>query len=206
MVRSGMADIIKKLREELKDLNKKIQNHPSLQKPSRELLNRFVENQLYIIPHDLRALSHMLSTADIMDEVEFFKMLIDGDYEASKALARLAGELNIKLEYSRLSVKAVSYTHFLSWLALNASPGDAAVALTVNLPVWGENLKRLREHAVSLNIKSTKLFDLFAGPFDTLEEKAEKIAERYLDWDRYRFIANTIQKYELDFWDSLLED
>ena len=200
-----MSGVIKKLREELRDLNAKILSTPSLERPSREVLNRFVENQLYIIPHDLKALSHILSRTTQMDEVEFFKSLVDGDYEALKALHQLAEELNTRLDYAKLSVKAVSYTHFLSWLALNGSPGDAAVALVVNLPVWGENVKRLGENAASLNIRSRRLFELFSGPFETLEEKAEKIAERYLDWSRYRFIAKTIQQYELEFWNSLTE-
>jgi len=200
-----MSGVINKLREELRDLNAKILSTPSLERPSWEVLNRFVENQLYIIPHDLKALSHILSRTTQMDEVEFFKSLVDGDYEALKALHQLAEELNIKLDYAKLSVKAVSYTHFLSWLALNGSLGDAAVALVVNLPVWGENVKRLRENAASLNIRSRRLFELFSGPFETLEERAEKIAERYLDWNRYRFVAKTIQQYELDFWNSLTE-
>lgn len=200
-----MSGVIKKLREELRDLNTKILSTPSLERPSTEVLNRFVENQLYIIPHDLKALSHILSRTTQMDEVEFFKSLVDGDYEALKALHQLAEELNTRLDYAKLSVKAVSYTHFLSWLALNGSPGDAAVALVVNLPVWGENVKRLGENAASLNIRSRRLFELFSGPFETLEEKAEKIAERYLDWSRYRFIAKTIQQYELEFWNSLTE-
>jgi thiaminase len=200
-----MAGVFGRLREELKDLNLKILGHPSLERPSWEVLNRFVANQLYIIPHDLKALSHIPSRAVTMDEVEFFKALVDGDYEALKALRQLAEELNTGLDYAKLSVKAVSYTHFLSWLAMNGSPGDAAVALTVNLPVWGENVRRLGENAASLNIRSRRIFELFSGPFETLEEKAEKIAERYLDWNRYRFIAKTIQQYELDFWNSLIE-
>jgi len=200
-----MSGVIKKLREELRDLNTKILSTPSLERPSTEVLNRFVENQLYIIPHDLKALSHILSRTTQMDEVEFFKSLVDGDYEALKALHQLAEELNIKLDYARLSVKAVSYTHFISWLALNGTPGDAAVAAAVNLPVWGENVKRLGEIAAILNIRSRRLFELFSGPFETLEEKAEKIAERYLDLSRYRFIAKTIQQYELEFWNSLTE-
>lgn len=200
-----MAYIIEKLREELRDLNQKILNHPSLQKPSRIILNKFVENQLYIIPHDLKALSYVLSKTILLDEVEFFKMLVDGDYEALKALHSLADELKIRLDYSKLSIRSVSYTHFLSWLGLNGSPGDVAVALTVNLPVWGENVKKLGEYALNLGIKSTKIFNLFSGPFDVLEEQAERIAGRYLDWERYRFISKTIQQYELDFWDGLLE-
>jgi len=62
--------IIEKLREELEDLNVKIVHNPSIQKPSKEVLVKFVENQLYIIPHDLKALSHALSKARVLDEVE----------------------------------------------------------------------------------------------------------------------------------------
>ncbi|MEN2974071.1 MAG: TenA family transcriptional regulator [Candidatus Caldarchaeales archaeon] len=201
-----MGYIINKLREELEELNKKILQHPSIREPSNEILRRFVENQLYIIPHDLKALSHILSKASRMDELEFFKLLVDGDYEALRALYMLSDELNIKLDYSKVSPKAVSYTHFLSWLALNGSPGDVAIALIVNLPVWGENVKNLGEYVKRISIRSTKIFELFSGPYNVLDEKAEKIAERYLDWDRYRFIAKTIQRYELDFWDSLIQD
>jgi len=70
-----MAGVFGRLREELKDLNLKILSHPSLERPSWEVLNRFVVNQLYIIPHDLKALSHILSRTITMNEVEFFKAL-----------------------------------------------------------------------------------------------------------------------------------
>ncbi|MGQ9782333.1 MAG: TenA family transcriptional regulator [Nitrososphaeria archaeon] len=200
-----MSGIIIKLREGLKNLNKKILEHPSILRPETEVLNGFVENQLYIIPHDLKALSHTLSKAYLRDEVDFFKTLVDGDYEALKALEDLAEEIRIRLDYSKVSIKAASYTHFLSWLALNGSLGDVAVALTVNLPVWGQNVKKLGDYAKNLNIKSTRIFNLFTGPFDTLEERAEKIAERYLEWSRYEFISRAIQQYELDFWDSLVK-
>lgn len=200
-----MAGIIDRLREELEELNQRILGHIAIRSPRMDVLRKFVENQLYIIPHDLKALSYILSKASNPDEVEFFKMLVDGDFGALKALHTLADELGIKLDYGRLSVKAVSYTHFLSWLALNGSPGDVAVALTVNLPVWGENVKRLGEHAKSLSVKSTKIFEMFSGPYDAIDEVAERIAERYLNWDRYRFISRAIQQYELDFWDALIE-
>ncbi|PUA31677.1 MAG: hypothetical protein B9J98_05665 [Candidatus Terraquivivens tikiterensis] len=76
--------------------------------------------------------------------------------------------------------------------------------MVVNLPVWGENVKRLGNFAKSLNIKSVKLFELFSGPFEALEREAERIADRYRNLERYRFVARTIQQYELDFWDGLL--
>ncbi|MEM4038796.1 MAG: TenA family transcriptional regulator, partial [Nitrososphaerota archaeon] len=138
-------------------------------------------------------------------ELDFFKILVNGDYNAYNEILKLAEELNISFDYSKLNPKAISYTHFLSWLALNGTPGDSAVALVVNIPVWGENVRKLGENARKIGIKSTKFFELFSGPFNEIEDIAEKIAERYCDWGRYLFIAKTIQKYELDFWDSLIE-
>jgi hypothetical protein len=48
----------------------------------------------------------------------------------------LAEELNIEFSWDSLDPSAVAYTHFLSWLALNGTVGDIAVALIINLPVW----------------------------------------------------------------------
>jgi hypothetical protein len=78
--------------------------------------------------------------------------------------------------------------------------GDLAVAMTVNLPVWGRNCAALAEWARRNGVKNTKFMDLFAGPYDELEVLAEPISERYLDWGRYRFVARAIQRYELEFW------
>ncbi|MCF8884175.1 MAG: TenA family transcriptional regulator [Aigarchaeota archaeon] len=200
-----MASLIEKLRIELSEINEKILNHPSLKELSREVLEKFIYNQLYIIPHDLRSLSIMLSRCRDKLELDFFKILVNGDYNAYNEILKLAEELNISFDYSKLNPKAISYTHFLSWLALNGTPGDSAVALVVNIPVWGENVRKLGENARKIGIKSTKFFELFSGPFNEIEDIAEKIAERYCDWGRYLFIAKTIQKYELDFWDSLIE-
>lgn len=199
-----MADIIVILRKELSELNERILNHPAVIHPTKNVLRRFVENQLYIIPHDMRALSFIFSRCKEKDECSFFKALIDGDYEAFKLLEELANELNIKFDYGKISPRAVGYTHFLSWLALYATPGDVAVAMVVNLPVWGENVKRLGSFAKSLGLKSVRLFELFTGPFDALEEIAEIIADRYKNMERYTFVAKAIQQYELDFWDGLL--
>jgi thiaminase len=192
--------IIAELRRELKDVNREILEAPSVTRPSMDVLRKFVLNQLYIVPHDLRALSHALTKARDDLELDFVKGLVDGDYEALKSLRELAEELGVGLDYNRLSPRAVSYTHFLQWLALHGTMGDLAVAMTVNLPVWGENCRRLGEWAESQGVKATRFFKLFSGPWGELEARAEEIAGRYLDWDRYRFIARAIQFYEKEFW------
>ncbi len=43
-------------RGELEGVNKRILSAPSVTNPNLNVLRRFVLNQLYIVPHDLRAL------------------------------------------------------------------------------------------------------------------------------------------------------
>jgi hypothetical protein len=103
--------IIETIRRELEPLNKEIE---AALKPSRETLTRFVQNQLYIVPHDLKALSISMIKTSKVDEYRFIKILVDGDWEAYKALIELAEELNIKFSWDSLDPSAVAYTHFLS--------------------------------------------------------------------------------------------
>ena len=152
------------------------------------------------MPHDLKALSVAMAKAREPDEYRFVKLLVDGDYAALDALWELAGELGVSFNWDAVDPAAVAYTHFLSWLAIHGTAGDLAVALTVNLPVWGRNCVALAEWARRNGVRNTKFMDLFAGPYDELEALAEPIAERYLDWGRYRFVARAIQHYELEFW------
>ncbi|CCC81000.1 TenA family transcriptional regulator [Thermoproteus tenax] len=196
-----MARVIETLREELRPLNAAALE--AAKRADAEALKAFVVNQLYIVPHDLKALSAAMAKASAPDEYAFVKGLIDGDYTALGALRDLAGELGVQLDWARLSPFAVAYTHFLSWLALHGSMGDLAVAMTVNLPVWGEACAILSAKARELGVRSTRFLDMFAGPYEQLTEAAEVIAQRYLDWGRYRFIARAIQTYECAFWQTV---
>ncbi|AKT35714.1 Putative transcription activator [Pyrobaculum sp. WP30] len=189
--------VIETLRRELEPLNREI---AEALRPSREALLSFVANQLYIVPHDLKALSAAMAKAGERDEYRFVKTLIDGDFAALEALRELAEELGVEFRWESVDPAAVAYTHFLSWLAIHGTVGDLAVAMTVNLPVWGRNCAALAEWARRNGVKNTKFMEIFAGPYDELEALAEPIAERYLDWGRYRYVAKAIQRYELEFW------
>ncbi|MEZ0248414.1 MAG: TenA family transcriptional regulator [Thermoproteus sp.] len=193
-----MGGVIESIRKELEPLNEEIS--ASVGAPSRKMLVKFVQNQLYIVPHDLKALSASMAKAKADDEYKFIKSLIDGDYSALQALRRLAEELGVELQWGQLDPSAVAYTHFLSWLALNGTMGDLAVAMTVNLPVWGANCLKLARWARSNGVKNVEFLEMFAGPYGELEELAEGIARRYEDLERYRFVARAIQRYELEFW------
>ncbi|AFA40728.1 TENA/THI-4/PQQC family [Pyrobaculum oguniense TE7] len=192
--------VIEAIRRELEPLNAEIR---AALRPSREALVKFVANQLYIVPHDLKALSAAMAKAREPDEYRFVKTLVDGDYNALQLLWELAEEVGVSFSWDALDPSAVAYTHFLSWLAVNGTMGDLAVAMTVNLPVWGENCLALARWAKEQGYKRLGFLEMFAGPYDQLEAAAEAIAQRYLDWGRYRFVAKAIQRYELEFWRSV---
>jgi len=114
-----MAGIIEAVRREVEHLNREIAK--AAESPSWEMLRRFVQNQLYIVPHDLKALSVAMAKARAPDEYKFVKMLVDGDYAAYNALLKLAEELGVEFRWHDVDPAAVAYTHFLSWLALHGT-------------------------------------------------------------------------------------
>jgi thiaminase len=103
--------VIETLRRELEPLNREI---AEALRPSREALPSFVANQLYIVPHDLKALSAAMAKAKERDEYRFVKALIDGDFAALGALRELAEELGVEFRWESVDPAAVAYTHFLS--------------------------------------------------------------------------------------------
>jgi thiaminase len=102
--------VIETLRRELEPLNREI---AEALRPSREALLSFVANQLYIVPHDLKALSAAMTKAKERDD-RFVKALIDGDFADLGALRELAEELGVEFRWESVDPAAVAYTHFLS--------------------------------------------------------------------------------------------
>ncbi|ABO09306.1 thiaminase II/PqqC family protein [Pyrobaculum calidifontis] len=196
-----MTSIIEAVRKEVEHLNREIAK--AVERPSWEMLRRFVQNQLYIVPHDLKALSVAMAKARAPDEYTFVKMLVDGDYAAYNALLKLAEELRVEFRWRDIDPAAVAYTHFLSWLALHGTLGDLAVALVVNLPVWGANCLKLAEWARANGVKHVEFLEIFKGPYHELERLAEEVARRYEDMEKYIYVAKAIQRYELDFWRAI---
>ncbi len=97
-------------------------------------------NQWYIVNHDLRSLAIALGRTRNVAELEFMKMLLDGDYNALHELMKLMRELGIEIKdplMLEVIPEAVQYTHYLAWLANYATVQEFALAIIVNMPVWG---------------------------------------------------------------------
>ncbi|MCI2415707.1 MAG: TenA family transcriptional regulator [Candidatus Aramenus sp.] len=192
--------MLSEIREKLREVNERVLNHQfvKLAEEGRlplEKVELFYSQQWYIVNYDVRSLAVMFSRAREQDELDFFMGIIQGDYRGLQVLRRVA-----RNDVPPIS-SVVAYTHYMSWLANYANPGEQVLALVVNLPVWSENCRRL---AKALKGRAnTEFLELFAD-VKVDEGTAEGIISRYQG--RYLEVARTIQAYELSFWDGLLGD
>ncbi len=207
------ADFLKRTRSSLAPLNVKILQHPYLADAEQgtlplEKVQAFAANQYYIIRHDAKSLALMASRAPTAEAFAFFTAVFQGDIQAIPLVVKLAEAVGLRLadlaEYSPIPM-AVGYAHYLATLAHVASPGEQAVALIVNLPVWGSNCQRLSGALrTAYHVEATAFLDLFAQPTGELEDQALAIIEDYLPQEaQLRRVARLIQAYELMFWDGI---
>jgi thiaminase len=205
-----------KIRARLAPLNVRVLSHPYISDAEKGVLpvkkvQTFVANQHYIVSHDARSLALMVSRSTNWDEFEFFSSILKGDETALPLLLRMAEALELTAsdleEYTPIP-EAVVYAHYLTTLAHFASPGEQAIALTVNLPVWGANCKRLASALKEqYAIAETSFLDLFAQPTGEIERAARAIIDRSrYNETRLERVARLIQAYELMFWDGIYSD
>jgi hypothetical protein len=87
-----------------------------------------------------------------------------------------------------------------------AAAREFALAITINMPVWGSNVTRLGNALRSrYGIREVGFFDVFKGPYTELEDRAVRIAGD-LDGEsavRVMNMARIIQAYEKAFWDAI---
>lgn len=208
--------LLKDVRDWLAPLNQKILGHPYITEAEKGTLHldkvkAFVTNQYYIVSYDIKSLALMLSRSATRKEADFFKNVLNGDVEGLGLLVKLSECLGFSVEelekYTAIP-EAVAYTHYLAALACFASPGEQAMALIVNLPVWGSNCgklsKALRER---YGTGETGFLDIFASPMEEAEKKAMQVMEGYLPARREHMkkAAKLIQAYELMFWNGIYE-
>lgn len=208
---NSSVNILEAIRKELAEMNQQILNHPLLKvaeegRLKRKTIEALVINQWYIVNHDLRSLAIGLSRSKRLEELDLFKEFLDGDYKALKELEKLMKELNIEIKdplLYNISPQAVSYTHYLSWLANYVEPSEFLFALIVNITVWASVITRLGDILKEkYGIKETGFFDEFKGSYEEIEKRISSLVdERQIE--RLRTISFTIQAYEKAFWDEM---
>ncbi|MFF7353661.1 transcriptional regulator [Streptomyces filipinensis] len=169
--------------------------------------------QREVIPADRRAFQHLAQRADPASAV-FFTTLATGEELAAGHLAAFAGACGVTAERAAGYVPLAgcqAYPAYVSWLALNASPGDVVLALTANFSAWGGYCARivsgLRTH-YGFPDEARAFFDFFAEPAPELDEQATAAVQAALDTgdlnlDLAHTYGSLLQQYESMFWATL---
>lgn len=168
-----------------------------------------------VIPADRRAFLHLAQRAgEEQAAAGFFTMLAEGEELAAERL----GAFMVACEVDQRRMQAYeplpgcqAYPAYISWLALNAAPTDAVLAITANFATWGTYCSRiaqgLREH-YGFTDEACAFFDFFAEPAPALDEQAEAAVAAGLDTGGLNTaLAHTygrlLQAYEAMFWSAL---
>ncbi|MFJ2815801.1 transcriptional regulator [Streptomyces sp. NPDC091279] len=171
--------------------------------------------QQWVIPADRRAFLHLAQRAEGDPAAAYFTSLAEGESLAAGHLAAFARACGVDEDRSRAyepDPGAQSYPGYLAWLALNASPADAVLAITANFSAWGGYCatiaEALRGH-YGFDAEACAFFTFFAGPAPALERAATAavaagLESGRLDPHRAHTYGRLLQSYEALFWDTLL--
>lgn len=104
-----------------------------------------------------------------------------------------------------------AYTNYLSRLCLYGTEAEILVAMLTDLPIWGENCKRISA-ALKKNYKFTetscRFLDGFSAPLpEQFLKKSNEVIESNLPCYKQEMetAARFILNYELMFWDTIYE-
>jgi hypothetical protein len=173
--------------------------------------------QGWVIPADRRAFLRLAERATGMPQAAgFFTLLAEGEELALERLAAYTAACGTD-ERQAVSWEPRSgcqaYPGFVAWLALNAAPADAALALTAGFSAWGgccATIAGALRGRYGFPDEACAFFDLFAEPSPELDRRAEAAVREALDTGVLdERLATTygrlLQSYEAGFWAALAQ-
>lgn len=181
----------------------------------REVLAVLALEQSWVIPADRRAFLQLAlrSTAEPAADA-FFTALAEGEAIALRRLGAFAAACGV--DEARASAYTPlpgcqAYPACVAWLALNAAPADAVLALTANFSAWGgycATIAGALRTQYGFPDEACAFFDFFAEPAPDLDRAAEDAVRAALDTgrldeNRARGYGRLLQSYESLFWRTL---
>ncbi|MEU4804077.1 transcriptional regulator [Actinosynnema sp. NPDC023587] len=168
-----------------------------------------------IVPADWRSFLTLASRADEPAVRGFFTSLSQGEGLALPLLAPLAAAAG----FDEAAVRAYrplpgcqAYAAYVAWLALNADPAVAAVAMLTNFAAFGEYCATiataLRDH-YGFDDDARAFFAFFGTPAPELEQQGLAAVQAGIDagvsFGGAVELVRLLQGYELMFWNTLAD-
>lgn len=215
---SAAQSLVRSIREALQGVEQKIRRHAYLQaledgsiEPGG--LSRFVGEQSYTIPADLRSIALLISRCERPVGRQYFHDVLQGEMAALEALGKLATAVGMSpadCDAYEPTPAAQAYSAYLASLCLYGADAEVAAALSLNFAAWGANCGRMAEalrRRYGLREADLRFFSQFAtAPSDVSPQALELIADglrRGVEAKRILRAARMLQGYELLFWDTI---
>jgi TENA/THI-4/PQQC family len=179
----------------------------------RTVLAALAAEQHHVITSDWRSFLTLAARSETPAGRELYTSLAQGETLALSHLRSLAAACDLDqaaLDGYEPQAGCQAYPAYLAWLALNAHPTEALIAIVANFTAWGTYCATiaaaLRRH-YGFDDRACAFFDLFATPSPELEQQALAAVEAGLDdrlrIDRAHRYGRLLQSYELMFWRTL---
>jgi hypothetical protein len=183
---------------------------------SRRPLAEFAAQQAQLLASDRRSYLHLASRFAHAPAGTFFAELADTARLGGEMLAAFTTAANADragVEPCEQLPGCQAYPSFVSWLALNSSAEDAALALAVSLDLWGRNFaamaRVLREAPSKGDTGATAFFDIFAMPSSYTDDQAVEVVQEAEDAGRKaaraREYARTLAAYQSMWWTAVAD-
>ncbi|MEV0680043.1 transcriptional regulator [Actinosynnema sp. NPDC050436] len=179
------------------------------------VLGALAAEESRIVPGDWRSFLTLAARADGPAGRGFFTSLSEGEALALPLLAPLAAAAGLDEEAVRdyrPQPGCQAYAAYVAWLALNADPAVAAVAVLTNFAAFGEYCATiaaaLRDH-YGFDEDARAFFDFFGTPAPELEQQGLAAVQAGIDagvsFDKAVEHVRLLQGYELMFWNTLAD-
>lgn len=185
----------------------------------REGIQFFVAQTYHLVMNDMGNLSTFVARARDEEEIEFFLFMTVAERLMLESLYLLIDALDIprdELAASPPSMHTAYRTNYFTRLALSNPPGEIALAILLNFPVWAAGARRvsagLKSHyglgnAVAGTDKlDVDVLDRFSQATQGFRNMATRIVATDLAGDgvegRMREVATLAVKYEAMVWQN----
>ena len=170
----------------------------------------FTEQHYHLIMNDIANLSIYTSKARGDEEIDFFLLMVNAErkmLESLYALGKGVGMSQVEIMASKPLPNALLRTNYFSRLALYGTPGEIALAILLNFPLWAGGARRMSKglkRYYGLSSEDTDLLDRFSRSTRGFRELAKKIISRDLTSEeargRMEMVGQLAVEYELTAW------
>src|SRR5918995_7438110 len=146
-------------------------------------LRALASEQWTIIASDRRAFAVLASRFPSHLAGDFFLSMAQGEGQALSLLRSFAAWVGLDegaLDAYEPRAGCQAYTAYVSWLALNGSRAEVALAFAANLTAWGDNCGRVAEalgRRYGAPEEAVAFFDFFATPPEGFETRIVAVVD-----------------------------